>query len=338
MMIPKFGSQFVFVLLFFIATLFGCTIAPVSSKPVVSIGSPPNGALVPVGQEVLVQAIAVDTVGIARVELWVDGMLNTVAQPPSPQASYSGVLRWTPTILGAHTLMAKAVNTTSVTSDPAVVAITVVSPSTPTSPPTVPAPATSAPLTLPTNTPISPAACTNDSAFVEHVTVPDGTNWMPGQSFNKIWRVRNTGTCIWDSGYEFAFVGGEAMTTKTSISGSAVSPGDTVDILLAMTAPSMPGAHSGQWRMRSPSAGLFGATMNVTINVLGSGQPSGACAGAPVIASFDATPATIASGQSSMLSWGKVDNATSAVINQGIGGVQHPAILASTRTRRRRIR
>ena len=64
--------------------------------------------------------------------------------------------------------------------------------------------------------------------------------------------------------------------------------------------------------------------MNVTINVLGSGQPSGGCSGAPVIASFDANPTTINSGQSSTLSCGKADNATSAVIDDGIGGVPTP--------------
>lgn len=49
-----------------------------------------------------------------------------------------------------------------------------------------------------------------------------------------------------------------------------------------------------------------------------------ACAGAPVIQSFSANPATIAAGNSSVLGWGPVSNATSAVIDQGIGGVATP--------------
>jgi hypothetical protein len=32
------------------------------------------------------------------------------------------------------------------------------------------------------------------SAFVTDVTVPDNTAYLPGASFNKTWRLRNTGT------------------------------------------------------------------------------------------------------------------------------------------------
>lgn len=48
------------------------------------------------------------------------------------------------------------------------------------------------------------------------------------------------------------------------------------------------------------------------------------CPGPPVIASFTANPSTITAGQSSTLSWGAVTNATSATIDQGIGGVATP--------------
>jgi hypothetical protein len=48
------------------------------------------------------------------------------------------------------------------------------------------------------------------------------------------------------------------------------------------------------------------------------------CPGPPVIASFTANPSTITAGQSSTLSWGAVTNATSAMIDQGIGGVATP--------------
>jgi hypothetical protein len=52
--------------------------------------------------------------------------------------------------------------------------------------------------------------------------------------------------------------------------------------------------------------------------------PPPVCPGAPVLAFFTANPSTITAGQSSTLSWGKVDNATSAVIDQGIGGIATP--------------
>lgn len=52
--------------------------------------------------------------------------------------------------------------------------------------------------------------------------------------------------------------------------------------------------------------------------------PTVPCAGPPAIASFNANPAAITAGGSSVLSWGQVNNATSAVIDQGIGGVATP--------------
>ncbi len=52
--------------------------------------------------------------------------------------------------------------------------------------------------------------------------------------------------------------------------------------------------------------------------------PPPACPGAPVLGTFTANPATITAGQSTTLSWGKVENATNVSIDQGIGGVATP--------------
>jgi hypothetical protein len=331
------GPKLAPVLFLFASMLLACdlggAVAPPPSKPVVSIGSPAHGAQVNVGQEVLVQASAVDASGIVRVELWVNGQLHSVAQPPSPQSSHAAVLRWTPATAGAYTLVAKAINVSSITSEPAAIAINVVGEGAPT---TTPSAAPSATLTKPavTVTVAAPAACVNDAAFVENVTVPDGTNWAAGQAFNKIWRVHNTGTCGWGPGYEFVFVGGEAMTTQSTLVVPVTAPGSTADLLVAMIAPTTPGSHAGQWRLRHSKSGLFGATMTVKVNVLNSApsqgsqppaQPPGpSCPGAPTIASFSANPTTITAGQSSALSWGQADNADSAGIDQGIGGVATP--------------
>ncbi len=142
----KPNRAMVLVLPLFATLMFGCSVAPTFSKPSVSISSPPNGAQVPIGQEVLIRAVANDTASIARVELWVDGNLNAVIQPTSRQAPYSAVLRWTPTSPGAHTLVVKAVNINSLTSDPATLAITVTGSSAATSTPTATVPVTLSPL------------------------------------------------------------------------------------------------------------------------------------------------------------------------------------------------
>lgn len=48
------------------------------------------------------------------------------------------------------------------------------------------------------------------------------------------------------------------------------------------------------------------------------------CPGPPVIEFFRAEPATIQQGQTLVLRWGKVSNATQVVIDQGVGGVGTP--------------
>ncbi len=316
----------------FALSLLGCSMAPVLGKPIVSIGAPAHGAQLNVGQEVLVQAMAADSAGISRVELWVDGQLLMASQPPAPQSSHAAVLRWTPAAAGAHLLLVKAINLGNVASDPAAIAVTAVasnasaaagSAANPTPPPTA----------APTTAPAPVPACSYDAAFVEHLTVPDGTTWMPGQAFNKIWRVRNTGTCAWESGTEVVFIGGEAMTSTSGSLVPLTAPGATADLLIAMVAPATPGTHAGQWRLRDTKTGLFGATLNVSINVLGpvETQPQPAPQSVqncppPTIASFDAImPLMLVYGhQPATLVWGKVDNATSAVIDQGIGGVATP--------------
>ena len=41
----------------------------------------------------------------------------------------------------------------------------------------------------------------NNNVFEGDVTIPDGTVLKGGEDFQKIWAIRNTGTCLWDDGY-----------------------------------------------------------------------------------------------------------------------------------------
>lgn len=68
--------------------------------------------------------------------------------------------------------------------------------------------ATSAPL------PTIQAGCTDSALFVEDVSIPDNVRLKAGESFTKIWRLRNTGTCIWNIRYALVFVGGECSSPR----------------------------------------------------------------------------------------------------------------------------
>jgi hypothetical protein len=112
-----------------------------------------------------------------------------------------------------------------------------------------------------TNTPIpteTEIPC-NRAAFITDVTIPDGTDFEPGEDFTKTWRLRNTGSCTWNSNYELLFKDGDAMSGPASkdLNGS-VAPGETVDISVDLTAPNSEGSYEGFWWLRSDAGIVFG--------------------------------------------------------------------------------
>jgi hypothetical protein len=103
------------------------------------------------------------------------------------------------------------------------------------------------------------STCTDKAAFMDDITVRDNTQIETGQSFVKIWRLRNVGTCIWDQDYNLAFMGGERMGSPLLIPlSSEVQPGQSVDLMIDMTAPDQPGIYQGFWRLRSSNGRFFG--------------------------------------------------------------------------------
>lgn len=115
----------------------------------------------------------------------------------------------------------------------------------------------------------SPTASCYGLTFVKDVTIPDNTAMAPGQTFTKTWLVRNNGTCAWDAGFKFAFVGGEAMDGATLVLDKAVAPGSEKEVSIAMKAPSKTGSARGTWRMSTAAGNFFGDEVFVLINVGG---------------------------------------------------------------------
>ena len=125
--------------------------------------------------------------------------------------------------------------------------------------------------------PAAPAATTslgdscNNSAYEADVTIPDGTVMKPGEDFTKIWKIRNTGTCTWDEGYTFVFVGGDKTIDPRNFEfqkeSDFVAGGEAIDIAIKLTAPMAEGKYQGNWRMRSDSGTYFGETLTVVFEV-----------------------------------------------------------------------
>lgn len=319
------------VIVVFSLISMGCN-ALSSAKPTVVIDLPPSGSQYQGGESVAIQSTSTDSAGILRVELLVDGTVVRTDSTPGPQQSFTLLQTWMATP-GTHTIAVRAFNTVNVGSNPTAIGLTVL-PSIPAAAPSAAATEETYPATPVTHVPPAatasapPVACTNNSAFVADITVPDGTNLALGQTFNKIWRVRNIGTCAWGSSYQLVFIGGSGMTAAPVVGVPLTLPGATSDLFVPMTAALAAGHFTTNWRLRSPSGALFGGNLNATINVLAPQAQATVtpvrCLGMSNISAFSASPATITMGQSATLSWGLVSNADEADIDNGIGGIATP--------------
>ncbi|HEX9798317.1 MAG TPA: NBR1-Ig-like domain-containing protein [Anaerolineales bacterium] len=107
--------------------------------------------------------------------------------------------------------------------------------------------------------------CTDRATFVSDVSVPDGSNFDPGDNFTKTWRLRNDGTCTWTSSYALVFDHGDAMGAPAAIPlAGAVPPGNNVDLSVNLTAPAAPGGYQGFFLLRNNSNVLFGIGPSAT--------------------------------------------------------------------------
>ncbi len=117
--------------------------------------------------------------------------------------------------------------------------------------------ATLPPTAIPTATPTS-IPC-NWAAFVKDISVPDGSEYRPGDDFTKTWRLRNIGGCAWDKGTSLVFSHGDRLGGPADVRlDRSVASGSTVDISVRFEAPGKQGSHRGYWQLRSNSGVLFG--------------------------------------------------------------------------------
>ncbi|MBN2550758.1 MAG: hypothetical protein JXB15_16455 [Anaerolineales bacterium] len=118
----------------------------------------------------------------------------------------------------------------------------------------------------PTFTPLPPTAVPPPcdwAQFVKDVTVPDGTDMLPGQTFTKVWRLRNIGSCSWNTSYALIYVSGDRMHTYNAVGlPGIVHPGNTIDLSVEFVAPDQPGDYRSYWMLRNSYGQAFGIGPN----------------------------------------------------------------------------
>jgi hypothetical protein len=117
---------------------------------------------------------------------------------------------------------------------------------------------------IPTKTPIPCNLATWDPATIDQ-SVPDNTKMAPNLVFSKTWRIRNVGTCSWNSSYLLIFDHGDGLGITAGytqqLTTGVVNPGQEVDLIVNnFKAPTVPGTYTSFWRLRAPGGVDFGIT------------------------------------------------------------------------------
>jgi hypothetical protein len=111
------------------------------------------------------------------------------------------------------------------------------------------------PVVEPTLTPTPPiptvdvSGCTLGAVFQADVTIPDNTRIEIGRSFTKTWRIRNTGTCDWGTGYRLEHVDGDPMSGPIWVSISETLAGQSTEVSVSLRTPEEPGNYKGYWQV-----------------------------------------------------------------------------------------
>jgi hypothetical protein len=165
------------------------------------------------------------------------------------------------TVISQFTLTAAAFTpTTAAPIEPAETA----TPSTPQATST----ATTQPVAQVTNAQGTTVALCDSLEFVADVNIPDDTNMAPGQDFLKTWRVKNTGSCPWEAGYELVYAGyADRMDGQAQALTQVVQPGQEVEVSVQFTAPDEIGEYLSAWQMSNPAGVTFPEAVYVRIIV-----------------------------------------------------------------------
>ena len=181
-------------------------------------------------------------------------LTNNAAQPtqPGPEFAYTSVAQ---TVEAQLTQVAIATQLVAPTQTPVPVL-----------------PTATATALLPTNTPLPPTATPvpptatsipvpcDRATFVEDITYPDNKEVDAGATFVKTWRLRNNGSCTWNSSYALVFDRGDAMNGPASaqLTTGTVAPGQVIDVSVTLKAPTTAGTYQGYWMLRNGGGAIFG--------------------------------------------------------------------------------
>ena len=99
----------------------------------------------------------------------------------------------------------------------------------------------------------------DSTLFIEDVTIPDGTPIPINTKFEKIWRVKNTGTVVWKDRYLKRITPASSLVCSSPdmVPIPETLPGETIDISVTFTTPYLPGSCRTDWKTTDKDGNLY---------------------------------------------------------------------------------
>ncbi len=93
----------------------------------------------------------------------------------------------------------------------------------------------------------------------------DKTVIQPGKKFEVTWMLENAGTCTWDSGFRWAFKGGDKMNADPEFilinqKDEFTPPGHSQSFIITFTAPMTAKEYISYWQMKDDQGNWFGCS------------------------------------------------------------------------------
>jgi hypothetical protein len=122
--------------------------------------------------------------------------------------------------------------------------------------------------TVPSSTPTLDASAGPYACRVVSQTPGDGTAFPRKAPFEMHWLVLNTGTATWDiNNADYRYLGGDQLHKVNGYDfNQSVSPGSSVDLVVAMQAPGDPGTFTTKWQIASGKERFCTMSLRIVVN------------------------------------------------------------------------
>jgi len=111
-------------------------------------------------------------------------------------------------------------------------------------------------------------SCSDELKFIDDVTIPDGTQVVPGETIDKRWLVENAGTCNWNESYRLRIAASAFFEAPVEQALYPARGGTQAVLRTIFAAPNEPGTYRTAWQAYNTQNQPFGDSIFIEIIVI----------------------------------------------------------------------